>query len=1299
MTTNGFLDVLESINNEDEHLFVDRTEEEEKKEEMTLLKNGIPNVFASLIRDLVHSLFSWDYVIVINSLMLLVCASSSALCNVLQYEDRFIRQILKDLMKEGEQPQRPKQVPHYYIDYAYVLRVIRYKLEKIRKELEHLESSHEIRRSNYRCSKCGKEYSDMDIPTLLSAGTDDATEDNLLNCLHCNGLVIEEDKVEQFLKNHKNCKPIYSFSSYVGDIFDEDKDKDDEEDNDLDDDNDEDESENNQPKTLNAREKLELFNSQFDGIFERLSIIENIQIADHLRDPQPAPLFGNVNPMTGVRYDDEEDAEKKHEQTLTKSSAHDNYRQLRKDNGSSSQHGGSGSGKDGQWSGDATKNKGTSLGAQCNVIGTDYQKMQRHANMSGISIIFHNDDEEESSHDINLSSKNVSIKFLDMQRHDLSSPLPSGSNTSNNSSSKKQNNSSNSELKLQLSELNQKQYSELMRIRRKLTLSHITETLLVSNEIEKDGSDIEMKETKEKEEKKEYKNNGIPLDLELAVATNAIQNEFGGNQIDSQKNYYQNEIMMNERIPYNINQQHQQQQQSQGYMMDQYQNQNNNFPDQNYHQQMNYQQQQQQYEMMNQRNHYNQNPQSPSFYHQQQQQQQQQQQYQQNLNNAQLRQTNVPLHQSRSESSLLNKSYMQNVPVHQHYDMNYHRSQQEQKHMMNSVNSIDFTFLKSTKLKDAIQTFKLHDLLHYLRLYQLKVSDGLEYLGSGQPKVRIPDLEERKPVYAKDKKYCKQTPSKLKEINRYRQSLKMYISIEMLQDGYFRSHKEISELIRMQNARREALGPEHPEYLREKLEDNITHMQVLKEKLTASEYHRQENDNIGVYDAYFYLALYFQQVNELWLVDMFLKKALETATDAEIDAIGDSKNIFQLCLAEAHCNLGVAAEKNTKSAFFDEMALNEASEALDHHMECYKLTKENSEWTISEEEAAMLNNDFPSLKLLWMTRYSKVKYSTINQDEMEWNSIDNDILRAYDAIKNKKEYSKQTNKIENMQNVTAGSNLHSFVCKNVNRIRLRIADMNRKNLPERIRNLESAYVVAIESNDSDLIYLTAYFLGTTYEKSNKPKEALQHLTNYLKYAFENEKTEEYGEACEAIARCYEKQGDYSAAIEYLEEYLKMSAKKESTTLAKACISLGEIYFRLGQYANAFNYMMKSYQIGKQQLKKLEHREHIESDKAIDILWFNKCCVSYGIAAAHIVLDDFENLTITLNNDNCESPSEILDNPKKREAKIELCDWHDDSQLPISFILQDKNEEKSSDTQSGKISFRDKADRIFYYYYA
>ncbi|XP_033098319.1 tetratricopeptide repeat protein 29-like isoform X2 [Anneissia japonica] len=137
------------------------------------------------------------------------------------------------------------------------------------------------------------------------------------------------------------------------------------------------------------------------------------------------------------------------------------------------------------------------------------------------------------------------------------------------------------------------------------------------------------------------------------------------------------------------------------------------------------------------------------------------------------------------------------------------------------------------------------------------------------------------------------------EVQKYRNTYKHNLCLEMLKDGFHHSFSELFALIRQQKERLQSANNDVG-FSATLLEDQEEKLNQLKLHLTEAESALRINDLEVVYNARNKLAEYFLSTDDLWLSDHFFASCLDTS----LNIPGDGRR-----KGEAYCNMGLAFER------------------------------------------------------------------------------------------------------------------------------------------------------------------------------------------------------------------------------------------------------------------------------------------------------------------------------------------------------------------------------------------------------
>jgi transcription initiation factor TFIIE subunit alpha len=157
-------------------------------------ENDIPSDLKTLIRMVMRTFYGFELFLCMEMLLAYPCIKQEDLAEMLSLEEKKVQQNLSNLKKERfvnvkeimETSSDGRQSKHsyYYINYKMMVNVIKYKLDKIRIQIE-CDEKQCTSRANFKCSNCNKPYTDLDMKDIFLT----------MQCIHCGGPVVEDDSM------------------------------------------------------------------------------------------------------------------------------------------------------------------------------------------------------------------------------------------------------------------------------------------------------------------------------------------------------------------------------------------------------------------------------------------------------------------------------------------------------------------------------------------------------------------------------------------------------------------------------------------------------------------------------------------------------------------------------------------------------------------------------------------------------------------------------------------------------------------------------------------------------------------------------------------------------------------------------------------------------------------------------------------------------------------------------------------------------------------------------------------------
>jgi transcription initiation factor IIE alpha subunit len=218
-------------------------------EDISQIYTTVPTHLKRLIRIILRNFYGFELFLCMEMLMLYPCIKEEDLAEVLRLDLKVVHQHLLNLKREKFINEKSimetssidgKQSKHsyFYINYKMMVNVIKYKLDKIRIQIESEENQFTTR-ANFKCTLCKKSYSDLDTKDIFLT----------MQCLYC-GADVDEDTSSM--------------------------------------------------PTKSARNLLNKFNTQMKEIFELLSKVEHIRLENFILRPEPVDMTEILNRISNA---------------------------------------------------------------------------------------------------------------------------------------------------------------------------------------------------------------------------------------------------------------------------------------------------------------------------------------------------------------------------------------------------------------------------------------------------------------------------------------------------------------------------------------------------------------------------------------------------------------------------------------------------------------------------------------------------------------------------------------------------------------------------------------------------------------------------------------------------------------------------------------------------------------------------------------------------------------------------------------------------------------------------------------
>ena len=176
------------------------------------VSENVPNELKTLIRTIMRTFYGFDLYLCMEMLMMYNCVKEEDLADLLRLDLKLVHEKLVNLKKDKVINENiimatssdAKQSKHsyFYINYKMCVNVIKYKLDKIRIQIESEEKEFTTRAS-YKCTFCKKTYTDLDTKDLFPSMT----------CLYC-GNEVDED-VSSLPKGGQNRNLLIKFNTQL----------------------------------------------------------------------------------------------------------------------------------------------------------------------------------------------------------------------------------------------------------------------------------------------------------------------------------------------------------------------------------------------------------------------------------------------------------------------------------------------------------------------------------------------------------------------------------------------------------------------------------------------------------------------------------------------------------------------------------------------------------------------------------------------------------------------------------------------------------------------------------------------------------------------------------------------------------------------------------------------------------------------------------------------------------------------------------------------------------------------------
>lgn len=179
----------------------------------------VPSSLKQLARLVVRGFYTIEDALIVDMLVRNPCMKEDDIAELLKFEKKMLRARLTLLKNDKFMQARLKmesgvdgkahKVNYYFINYKTFVNVIKYKLDLMRKRLE-TEERDATARANYKCTKCLKPFTDLEVDQLFDLDTGE------LLCTFCGNLVEEDltamprtDSRLMLAKFNEQLEPLY----------------------------------------------------------------------------------------------------------------------------------------------------------------------------------------------------------------------------------------------------------------------------------------------------------------------------------------------------------------------------------------------------------------------------------------------------------------------------------------------------------------------------------------------------------------------------------------------------------------------------------------------------------------------------------------------------------------------------------------------------------------------------------------------------------------------------------------------------------------------------------------------------------------------------------------------------------------------------------------------------------------------------------------------------------------------------------------------------------------------------------
>ena len=186
----------------------------------------IPWELKKLARLVVRGFYDIEYSLIVDILVRYHSIREEDLCDLLKFDKRILRTKLNTLKSdkligvkqniENGENGKPVKMKCWFFNYRMFVKVVNYKLHKMRKRMR-TEETDATSRSTFKCSNCDKQFSDLQADQLFDP------ESGEFKCTFCGSSEVEDEaarpkKDSRLEKFNEQMKKLYDLLSKVDDI-------------------------------------------------------------------------------------------------------------------------------------------------------------------------------------------------------------------------------------------------------------------------------------------------------------------------------------------------------------------------------------------------------------------------------------------------------------------------------------------------------------------------------------------------------------------------------------------------------------------------------------------------------------------------------------------------------------------------------------------------------------------------------------------------------------------------------------------------------------------------------------------------------------------------------------------------------------------------------------------------------------------------------------------------------------------------------------------------------------------------